>query len=121
MRKPTVENKYNLTILKIKKLKIGDKTKIKEPLFWRNDVISAWCILKRYVDNEFWLGIYDEDAKAYKGKIRVDFDTHDGMRSYKFNQFFKEKDIENEMDLRIQELALETINHLIDEEILVLF
>ena len=115
MREPTVKNKYNLTIPKIKGLKIGDRGKIKEPLFWRNNIISAWCILKRYRDNEFWLGIYDEDAPAYKGKFRIDFSTYDGMCEYDFKKFFQEKNIENEMDLRIQELALETINQLIDE------
>lgn len=41
MRKPKVENKYNLTMKKIKKLKVGDEFKIKEPLFWRNNVINA--------------------------------------------------------------------------------
>ncbi|HHU55930.1 MAG TPA: hypothetical protein GXZ48_04490 [Acholeplasmataceae bacterium] len=119
MRKPTVQNKYNLTVADIRKLKVRDRSKIKEPLFWRNNVISAWCILKKYIDNEFWLRIYDEDAKAYGGKIRVSFDVLDGMYTYRFNQFFKEKDIENEMDLKIQELALETINQLIDEGILI--
>lgn len=118
MRKPTIENKYNLTVSQIKKLKIADRTKIQSPLFWRNDVISAWCILKHVADNEFWLGVYDEDAPVYKGKLRIDFTTYDGMCGYKFNQFFQEKDIESEADLKIQEMALDTINMLIDEGIL---
>lgn len=118
MRKPTVKNKYNLTIKDIKKLKIGDRSKIIEPLFWRNDVISAWCILERIADNEFWLGIYDDDAPAYKGKIRIEFTCCDGMCSYKFNKFFKGSDIGSEADFVIQEKALRKINELIDEEIL---
>ena len=118
MRKPTVKNKYNLTIAKARKLHIKDRSKVKSPIFWRNDVISAWCILKKFQDNEFWLGIYDEDAKAYAGKMRFDFTTYDGMCGYKFNKFFDHKEIENEQDLRIQELALETFNQLIDEGIL---
>lgn len=42
MRQPTVENKYNLTMAKIRKLKIADRSQIGKPLFWRNDVIGAW-------------------------------------------------------------------------------
>lgn len=118
MRKPTVKNKYNLTISKAKKLHIKDRSKIKSPMFWRNDVISAWCILKRDRDNEFWLGIYDEDAKVYKGKIKFDFTSYDGMCGYNFKKFYHPEEIENEQDLRIQELALETFNQLIDEGIL---
>lgn len=44
MRKPTIENKYNLTIKQLKKYKVADRSQIKEPLFWRNNVIQAWCI-----------------------------------------------------------------------------
>ena len=39
MRKPQVDNKYNLTMAKIRRLKIADRSKVCEPLFWRNDVI----------------------------------------------------------------------------------
>lgn len=35
MRKPTVKNKYNLTMAKIRKLKIVDRSKVGKPLFWR--------------------------------------------------------------------------------------
>ena len=45
MRKPKVDNKYNLTMAKIRKLKIADRSQIGKPLFWRNDVIGAWCII----------------------------------------------------------------------------
>jgi len=48
MRKPTVKNKYNLTMAKIRKLKIVDRSKVGKPLFWRNDVIGAWCIVGGY-------------------------------------------------------------------------
>lgn len=43
MRKPRVENKYNLKPADIKNLIVKDQSKIKEPLFWRNSVINA-CI-----------------------------------------------------------------------------
>lgn len=41
MRKPKVENKYNLKPSDINKLIVKDRSKIKEPLFWRNNVINA--------------------------------------------------------------------------------
>ena len=127
MRQPTVENKYNLTMAKIRKLKIVDRSQIGKPLFWRNDVIGAWCIvgsagsdmdIRFGTDNEFWIGIYDDKAKAYAGKFRVHLMSYGGMCGYKFNQFFREKDIENDNDLLIQEKFLSKINELIDLGIL---
>ena len=122
MRKPKINNKYNLTIVDIKKLQIGDRAKIKEPLFWRNNVISAWCIIEtvgKFEDSEYWIGIYDEDAPAYKGKFRFNFSTYGGMCDYKFQKFFDFSEIENEYDLEIQEKFLSKINFLIDEGILI--
>lgn len=98
-----------------------------KPLFWRNDVIGAWCIVGSAgnkmdvvfgTDNEFWIGIYDDNAKTYAGKFRVHLTSYGGMCSYKFNQFFREKDIQCDNDLRIQEKFLGKINELIDFGIL---
>lgn len=128
-RKPTVPNKYNLNIKKIKKLKIGNRELICEPLFWRNNVISAWCIsgsagsqadCRFGTDNGYWMAIYDDDAKAYAGKFRIDFSSYGGMCGYVFNSFYQPKDIENENDLRVQELFLEKINYLIDNGVLIM-
>lgn len=129
MRKPTVKNKHNLTTKQLRSFVVGDRSKVCSPLFWRNDNIKAWCIsgdtAKTSKDYEFctydafWLGIYDDDADAYKGKFRFEFSTCGGMCGYKFDKFYNEKDIEYEDDLRIQELFLEKINYLIDEGILV--
>ena len=67
MRKPLVNNKYNLTIKKLKKYKVADRTFVGAPFFWRNDVIQAWCISGNAgstadqqfgTDNSFWIGIY---------------------------------------------------------------
>lgn len=123
MRETTVKNKYNLTIADIKKLQIGDKTKIKEPLFWRNNVVSAWCIVEtvgRFEDAEYWIGVYDDDAHAYKGKFKFNFSTYNGMCGYEFKKFFNPAEIENKYDLEIQEKFLAKINYLIDEGILLL-
>ena len=123
LRKPKVENKYNLTIDKIKKLKIGDRSKICEPLFWRNNVISAWCITDSigpyFNETSFWIGIYDEDAPSYKGKLRFSFETYGGMCGYNFNTFYNSRTIESDSDLRIQELFLEKVNLLLDEGVLI--
>ena len=118
MRKPQVDNKYNLTMAKIRRLKIADRSKVCEPLFWRNDVIGAWCICgssgddmdRRFAtNNEFWIGIYDLNAKAYAGKFRVHLSSCGGMCGYTFNKFYQQKDIDNEQDLEIQEKFLAKI------------
>ena len=123
MRTPTVNNKYNLTMAKIRRLKVVDRSKVCKPLFWRNDVIGAWCIIGSAgsdmdiqfgTDNEFWIGIYGDNAKTYAGKFRVHLTSYSRMCDYKFNQFFREKDIENDNDLLIQEKFLSKINELID-------
>lgn len=129
MRKPLVNNKYNLTIKKLKKYKVADRTFVGAPFFWRNDVIQAWCISGNAgsaadqqfgTDNSFWIGIYDKDAKSYAGKFRFYFTSYGGMCGYEFNQFFNEKDIDCENDLRMQEIFLEKINMLIDSGIIAL-
>lgn len=126
-RYPKVKNKYDLTISKVKKLKVLDRSKIKEPLFWRNEVINAWCISENAgteedvaygTDNEYWIGIYDLNAKNYGGKFRFTFSSYGGMCGYNFKRFFDPSEIENDVDLEIQEKFLRKINKLIDMGIL---
>lgn len=121
MRKPKIENKYNLTMKDVKNLKLIDREKMEE-MFWRNDVIDAYCLLAstaksgkdmRYgTYNEYWIGVYDKD-----NKVEVSFEAYGGMCSYNFNEFYNKKDIENEIDLEIQEMFMERINQLIDDGI----
>lgn len=127
MREPKVKNKYNLKPSDIPKLKVLNKDAIHKSPFWRNDVIGAWCLSgssgnildwKYGTDDEYWLGIYDEDAKAYKGKIRCNFSSYGGMCWYKFSKFFDYEQIKNEVDLEIQEKFIGTINQLIDDGVL---
>lgn len=128
MRKPRIENKYNLTMKDCKHLVVKNRNKICEPLFWRNNAIDAWCLsgstarnskdVEYCCYNDFWIGIYDDDAKAYAGKVRVTFSSYGGMCSYNFKNFYDYKEIENEDDLRVQEMFLETINMLLDEGVL---
>lgn len=131
-RSPKVENKYSVKYLDLKFLKVVDRSKLQEPLFWRNNVISAWCISGStypYTDNgskdygdesSYWLGIYDEDAKHYKGKVMVHFSAFGGMCNYVFNEFYSPSSIKSEDDLSIQEMFLEKLNYLLDNGILIL-
>lgn len=127
-RDPKVLNKYNLDREALNHLVIKDRSKLCPPLFWRNDIVSAWCISEdtaRNSDdwefctyNEYWLGVYDEDAPKHAGEIVVNFSSSGGMCWYKFEKFYDYQEIDNEMDLRIQEMFLNKINMLIDEGIL---
>ena len=89
-----MENKYNLTMKKIKKLKVGDESQIKEPLFWRNNVINAWCIsgtvgtdkdIQYGTDNEFWIVYMISHITIVE--FRVIVNCLGGMSTYKFNKF----------------------------------
>lgn len=125
MRKPKVENKYNLKPSDINKLVVNDRSKIKEPLFWRNDVINAWCISKsigtdadrKYcTDNSVWIGIYDKPY--YCHEVHCYCTCWGGMGRYNFNEFFNYREIETEKDLETQEILLQYINRLLDKGIL---
>jgi len=124
----TTKNKYNLKPSDINKLVILDRSQIEEnPMFWRNEVIQAYCITREFgspadfrfsTENSVWIGIYDEDAKAYKNKVRYFCTSYGGMCGYKFKTFFNEKEIDNNNDLSAQIFLLETINSLLDLGIL---
>ena len=125
MRNPRVENKYNLKPADIKKLIVKDQTKIQEPLFWRNNVINAWCISRNIgtdadrrfcCDNEVWIGIYDKPY--YRHRVHFHTNCWGGMARYQFKEFFNIKEIEHERDLETQETLLQFINQLLDEGIL---
>lgn len=125
MRKPIVENKYNLKPADIEKAVVLDYDRLHKPPFWRNNVIQAWCLTggsgKGYFDdyvNEYWIGFYDDDAKEYAGRIRFYCTTLEGMCSYNFKNFFDYTEIDNKVDLELQERLLERINWLIDEGII---
>lgn len=125
MRKPRVENKYNLKPKDIEKATIIDYDKLTQEPFWRNNVINAWCLsggsgkgfYGGYIDS-YWIGFYDNDAKSYAGKIMLKCYAMEEMCNYNFKSFFNEKEIENKWDLELQEKLLEVINWLIDERII---
>ena len=85
MRKPIVENKYNLNIAKIKDLGFNREL-VGEPLFWRNEGIKAWCISRGVgrgpsgaSESTFWVGVYDK-----RNKIRFYFTCMEDMCGYNF-------------------------------------
>ena len=124
MRKPKVENKYNLRPKYIEKATILDYERLKQPPFWRNNVIDAWCLsggvgkgfYGGYI-NSYWIGFYDKDAKSYAGKIRLKCSAMEDMCNYNFKKFFDYSEIEYEIDLELQEKLLNIMNWLIDEKI----
>ena len=112
-------NKYGLTPKTIKNL-IPDKNKIQEKPFWRNNVISAWCLSDNTIHHaenivysaydEYWLGVYDEDSK-----VKFNLYSYGGMCKYHPSEFLKSDEIENKDDLEIQVKFLKCINQLIDD------
>ena len=69
------------------------------------------------IDN-YWIGFYDKNAKAYAGRIRLVCTSNEDMSSYNFKEFFNYNEIEYEFDLQLQEKLLSRINWLIDEGII---
>lgn len=125
MRKPRVENKYNLKPKDIERATILDYKRLKQPPFWRNNIVKAWCLTggsgKGYYGDfmdSYWIGFYDKNAKAYAGKIRLDCTAMEDMYTYNFTKFFDYSEIGNEVDLELQEKLLDRINWLIDEKII---
>ena len=120
---PKVENRYNLTYSDIQRLKVRNRELIKEPLFYWNDQISAWCISEvsdtKWREDTFWIGIYAKDAPEYPGEFHFHFTSYAGMTGYVFEHFYNPEEIETKYDLMIQEKFLAKINHLLDMGILV--
>lgn len=125
MRNPKVENKYNLKSADVGRMIVVDRSKLCEPIFWRNTVINAWCISGSVgtdadrqfgTDNEYWIGIYDKPY--YRKDVRLSVTCWGGMGKYEFQEFFNMEEIENERDLETQEKVLEVLNMLLDNGIL---
>lgn len=111
---PRVENKYNLDFNKLKELKLNNREKIKEPLFWRNENSKLWCYSKPIADfeTEFWIRIKDNDD------VVIHCATEKNLYEYKFTTFFNLSQINSVYELMLQEELLATINAFIDEGIL---
>lgn len=125
IRKPRIENKYNLKPKDIENAVILDYDRLHQSPFWRNDVVKAWCLTggsgKGFYEgwmDSYWIGFYDKDAKEHAGEIRFYCTTYEEMCSYNFERFYDYAEIENEVDLELQEKLLERISWLIDEKII---
>ena len=118
--KPKVPNKYGLIGSDLNHMILLDRNKVGKPMFWRNDVINAWCISASsgndLAGDEFWLGIYDEPY--HQKLVRAYFTSYGGMCGYEFSKFYEPSEIENLDDLHIQEKALKVLNELIDKGII---
>lgn len=119
MRKPKVENKYNLKFSDLQKLKC---TTSKPPTFRRNEVINAWCFNENSImskeDRKY--GGYDEYIITVydNGRVEVICSSFGGMCGYNFEDFFSPDSVsENLHDLVIQEKLMAKINSLIDDGI----
>ena len=119
MRKPRIENKYNLKPKDIENAEVLDRGRLKEEPFWRNDVVKAWCLSEWVGDeedrmfnseNEYTICFYDS------GEIKL-FCTCMGLFTYNFKTFFDPGKMESINDLILQEKLLNRLNWLIDERI----
>ena len=123
MRRPRIENKYNLKPKDIERAIILDRERLKEEPFWRNDALKAWCLswcISEWVDdeegrtlnsrNEYTIVFYDS------GEIKL-FCTCMGLFAYNFKTFFDPGKMETINDLILQEKLLDRLNWLIDERI----
>lgn len=125
MRRPRIQNKYNIKPKDLEKAVILNYDRVFQPPFWRNDAVQAWCLSDGsgkgfyggWMDS-YWIGFYDKDAKAYASKIRLSCSSMENMCNYNFKKFFDYSEIHNETDLELQEKLLERINWLIDEKII---
>lgn len=122
MRKPKVENKYNLKPKDIENAIVLDEKRLHQQPFWRNNSMRAWCLSENTCKNEkdmeygtydeYWIGFYDN------GDIKLKCYSYGGMCSYNFEEFYNTNEIDYEMDLHIQEKLLKRVNWLIDEKII---
>ena len=127
MRKPVVENKYGLKFSDIHHFVVLKPDELHNPPFWRNEAVQskgihgAWCLSGDTAESkedelygtysEYWIGFYDS------GTIEANCSSYGGMRSCSFEKFFDPKDIDNEIDLRLEELLLRDLNWLLDNGI----
>ncbi len=128
MRKPFVNNKYKLTPADFKNLHVGDRSKLGEPLFHRNEVIHAWMVSGGYNQFKAMIGgiPYKNRTEFFiifsdgKDTVRVSFSSKDGMCGYEFSEFFKEDEMDAEHDLLTQEECLYYLNLFLDRGIITL-
>ena len=136
-REPVVENKYHLNTKKVKNLKILNREKLKDFGFWYNSVVCGWCYSFEIgdetscADNSFWLCVYDDriinvygskreinKQLGKEGTVDFHFCVYGSSVCWDIQKFYNPRDIENENDLKIQEIFIKKINELIDENIL---
>ena len=94
------------------------------PLFTYNEKKHVWYICESTAPagtegyNDYWLGIYDEDAPNHAGNLLIYMHGFGGSCVYCIETFFNQKDIDSEGALRAQELLLHKLNELIRDGVL---
>ena len=63
-----------------------------QQVYWNRSGCKVWS------NNDIWIGIYDKPY--YNKRVHTRCDCFGGMCTYKFDKFYQEKDIENELDLK---------------------
>ena len=127
IREPKVKNKYNLKPSYITSAIVLDKNAFKSKPFWRNNVVSAYCISETTISckadsefgtyNDYWIGFYDDDAPEHAGEIILHCSCYGGMCHYNFSEFFNPDEMNNNLDVLIQEKLLTMYHWLIDNKI----
>ena len=124
-RTTKIKNKYNLKPKDIQHAIVLNKEALHDKPFWYNNIVKAWCLsggagegLYGGYEYEYWIGFYDDNAPAYKNKIRLQCSSYEGMCNYTFKKFFDLDEIKNKYELQLQQELLKVINWLIDSKII---
>lgn len=121
MRKPNVENKYHLTMSKLKQAKIINKEKLLKNYNLINNSSEQYILIKDIgTPDDFKYGSYSSYYITFNknNTIKVECTCFGGMCNYKFDEFFKKDDVKNEIDLQLQEGLLGVLNDLIDNNVI---
>lgn len=116
-RNPSVPNKYKLTPEKIRHLKVLDVAATHRKPFHMNPnypeepAVCGGIWEEGYEDAWWYLRVNDEGVVAFTVTVME-------LCKYEFEEFYNFDEIDNEIDLRIQEMILERLNQLIDDGVL---
>lgn len=121
MREPSVENKYHLTVSRIRALRVKDRSRLGEAGLRREG--ACWWIYECAGERDdylydtydtFRLSVYDDDAPEHGGEVQFAFWTYAGISKYEFENFFEPETCGSVAHLEIQEKFLKLVNRLID-------
>lgn len=126
MKESNIKNKYNIRMSNMPLLKANNSKIAESKLFDINDYDycgdSYWELTKYTYKNDaerlsrvysyFTIQIDDDD------NVMVTCVSNSGFNFYHFEEFFNEDTIGDEIDLKLQEILLETLNSLLDDGVI---